>query len=119
MTNISMEELSTTEAWRSLGPNLKRLLTLALESRNLPVVIREFYPALDSETQRLLSENLQLTPAVRRVIDLYALGVAAKTPSDTTDISTTPVLNASGENLLTPSTDAPTVEGEVFSDTAN
>lgn len=82
---INLEELNATEAWRSLGPNVKRLLALAFESRNLPAVIREAHPALDPEMQTQLAENLLGDPAVQSVVNQYALGItAAKTPSKET-----------------------------------
>jgi hypothetical protein len=102
---ISLEELSATPEWKSLGGHLKRLLLQALQSRNLVAAIHEFNPRLDTEIQQQLAENLLREPAVRRVIDLYALGIAVPLPLATQD-----------KDLAAPSADAPVVEGEVPSD---
>jgi len=77
-TGTSLEEISATDAWRALGPNLRRLLTIALPQRNLPVAIRMMAgvaPSMATEmAERLLAEDSN----VRCVIDLYATGVIAK-----------------------------------------
>jgi len=75
ITGFSLEELSATAALGSLGPDLKRLLTIALHTRNLPALIHQIYPTLDDELQRKIVEDLIGMPAVRRLVNLYALGV--------------------------------------------
>lgn len=92
VSGIAMEELSATEAWRSLGPNIRRLLTLALESRNLRAALHETHPTLDDEMQQLVMGKLLLDPAIQSVVNLYALGIpASKTPLNAITTSTPPV----------------------------
>ncbi len=78
---ISMESLTSTEAWRSLGSNVKRLLTMALQSRNLLAAIRETHPTLGEDMVHQVAANLLVEPNVRRVIDLYAVGITAAKPT--------------------------------------
>jgi len=105
VTGISLEELSATPEWKSLGPNLKRLLALALQTRNLPAVIDQMHPTLDAELQHKIAEDLLRMPAVRHVVDMYALGVAEPLPVATPD-----------KDPVTPSADMPVVDSGVFSD---
>ena len=80
-SGISMEELSAIAEWKSLGPNLKRLLTLALPSRNLLAAIRETHPTLDVEMQRQLAQKLLQDCNVQAVVNLYSIGVTTAAQS--------------------------------------
>jgi hypothetical protein len=88
-------ELSATDEWKSLGPNLKQLLVLALQS-NLPAAIKAAYPNLDEELQRQIADELSEMPIVN------TLGVAVPLPVATSD--KTPVA---------PSADAPVLDSGV------
>jgi hypothetical protein len=107
VTGVILEELSATAEWKSLGPNLKRLMALALQTRNLPAVIDEMQPNLDAEVQRKIAEDILRMPAVRRVVDLYALGVAEPLPGATPD-----------KDPVAPCADVPVVDCGVFFDAA-
>jgi len=107
ITGITLEELSATAEWRSLGAHLKRLLTVALQTRNLPAVIHETYPTLDAELQRKIAADIVTMPAVKQLIDLYAVGVAVPLPVATPD-----------KDPVAPSADVPVVESVVVSDAA-
>jgi hypothetical protein len=85
VTGVSLEELSATAEWKSLGPNLKRLMALALQKRNLPAVIEEMHLTLDAGLQQKIAADILTMPAVRRVVDLYALGVSEPLPVATPD----------------------------------
>ena len=76
-TGMSIEELSATNEWQALRPNLKRLLTLALQSRNLTAAISELHRSADAETPRQLAEKLLQDSTVQAVVNLYSVGVAA------------------------------------------
>ena len=99
-SGISMEELSRTDAWKSLDGYLKRLLVQALESRNLPAAVAARYPNLDKTLQRKIADELLSKPAVRQVIDLYALGVTAAPLPEATPAP------------VAPSADVPVSQGE-------
>jgi hypothetical protein len=107
IAGISLESLLATPEWHSLGANLKRLLTVALHTRNLPAVIEEMHLTLDAGLQQKIAEDLLKIPAVRRVVDLYALGVAEPLPMTTPDRET-----------VAPSTDVPVIDCGTFSDAA-
>jgi hypothetical protein len=107
VTGVSLEELSATAEWRSLGPSLKRLLVLALQTRNLPAVIHETYPTLDAELQRKIAADIVTMPAVKQLIDLYAVGVAVPLPVATPD-----------KDPVTLSADVPVVDSVVVFDAA-
>jgi len=80
-TEMSIEELSRTDAWRSLSPRVQRLLTVALPQRNLLTVVRAANPNLEPMLQQKIVSGLLTDPKVQAVIVLYTLGVApASTP---------------------------------------
>ena len=105
VTGITLEELSATAEWKSLGPNLKRLLTYALQTRNLLAAIHEVQPNLDAGLQRKIAEDILTMPAVRQVIDLYAVGISAQLLVVTSD-----------HNSVAPSADAPDDVDKVSTD---
>ena len=105
VTGVSFEELSATAEWKSLSPNLTRLLAFALQTRNLPALIHAMYSNLDEELQRKIVEDLLRMPAVRRVVDLYALGVAEPLSMATPD-----------KDPVAPSADVPVIDCGEFSD---
>ena len=107
VTGVSLEELSATAEWKSLSPNLKRFMALALQTRNLPAVIDEMHLTLDAELQRKIAEDLLRMPAVQSAVNLYALGVALPPPVPTPD-----------KDPVAPSADVPVVDSGVFSDAA-
>lgn len=98
LPKATLEELSATDAWRALGPKLRRLLTIALPQRNLPAAIQAMYgvvPSLATEmAERLLGEDSN----VRHVVELYGTGVTAKpatSPASPVEVSAETVIPAS------------------------
>lgn len=95
-TAISFEELSSTPEWRALGAHMKRLLRLALQSRNLLAAVRELRPNLDAETQQRVATTVLVEPNVQAVVNLFALGVgievaaAPQSASVEKEVSTAP-----------------------------
>ena len=81
-TGISMEELSATPAWKSLRPSIKRILSDALQSRDLKSAVRNSTVGVSSEVQQMIVQNLAVDRQVQSVAMLWVLGVAPE--ADTT-----------------------------------
>lgn len=73
---MSLEQISATPEWKSLGPAVRQILTLGLPARNLVYAVAAVHPGIDPSTQKLIAERLlQEETVVRQVCQLYAFGV--------------------------------------------
>src|ERR1017187_2469803 len=104
-TPLSMESISSTDEWRSLTSSRKRILTRALESRNLLAAINLTYSSLDAAAINRVVGGLLADRAVQTVVILHALGVSLKSPWLVEDIPAPPI----EEPIKAPEPSAPPV----------
>ncbi len=83
---VSLEELSATDAWKSLSGRVKQIIADALLQRSLLAALHRADPGLSFDMQQKVATKLVLNPAVQAVVNFYALGIepAPVQPAETT-----------------------------------
>jgi len=77
---VSLEELSSTKEWRSLGAYTKQILSEALESRNLLAAIAKHTQS--KVTADKIAFGLLKDQDVLAVVLKYALGISTQAPQE-------------------------------------
>jgi hypothetical protein len=74
-TGVTLEEISRSEVWKSLGGRTKQIIADALPQRSLLASLHRANPTLSFEMQKLVAAKLVTDPAVQAVVNFYALGI--------------------------------------------